>query len=276
MKKLAGVALLAVCITAMAALHSPLYADARESAGAATSKDVAKQLQNPVADIYTVPFENDFLYNLGPRESGYLYKLVLQPVVSLTLNDDWLLVLRPILTQMSQRDVFDDTTQQGLGDTELEPFLSPKKAGKVLWGIGPILLLPTAALPQLGAGKWGIGPNGVVLVQPDPWTIGVLANQTWSYAGDARRSDVSLTYMQPFISYTLARGSSVGISSESSYNWESDSWTVPIIGDVSQVLPFFFHEYISISLAGMYYPVPSRNSPEWGTRVTLTFIFLKH
>jgi hypothetical protein len=71
-------------------------------------------------------------------------------------------------------------------------FFSPKKSSKVIWGVGPQLLLPTATKTGiLGQGKFGMGPTAVVLVQPGKWTLGFLINNVWSVAGHAGLPDVN-------------------------------------------------------------------------------------
>jgi hypothetical protein len=45
-------------------------------------------------------------------------------------------------------------------------------------------------------------PTAVVLTQKSGWTVGILANHVWSYAGDDDRAEVNSTFLQPFIAYT--------------------------------------------------------------------------
>jgi len=52
----------------------------------------------------------------------------------------------------------------------------------------------------LGSEKWDIGPTGVVLRQTGPWTYGMLANHIEPFAGKDSRTDISATFIQPFIS----------------------------------------------------------------------------
>ena len=82
-------------------------------------------------------------------------------------------------------------------------FFSPKKptANGVIWGAGPVILVPSATDSALGSEKWGAGPTGLVLKQEGPWTYGILANHLQSFAGDDDRTDVSATFVQPFVSY---------------------------------------------------------------------------
>src|SRR6516225_7595732 len=60
-----------------------------------------------------------------------------------------------------------------------------RKPSKIIWGVGPALLLPTATDDALGSGKWSIGPSVVALVQPVEFTIGALVRRSWSFAGSS-------------------------------------------------------------------------------------------
>ncbi len=130
--------------------------------------------------------------------------------------------------------------QSGLGDITQSLFFSPKNPGPsgIIWGVGPAFLVPTGTDDLLGTGKWGAGPTAVVLKQMDGWTVGALANHIWSFAGDGDRADVSSTFLQPFVSYTTADAWTFGVNTESTYNWETEEWSVPInftVGEAGQV-----------------------------------------
>ena len=70
-------------------------------------------------------------------------------------------------------------------------FFFPAKPRKVIWGAGPVFVLPTATSKVLGQGKLSIGPSLVVLLQPSRWTIGALTNNVWSVAGPGSRRAVN-------------------------------------------------------------------------------------
>jgi len=45
----------------------------------------------------------------------------------------------------------------GTGDLSWSAWLSPSKAGKIIWGLGPALQLPTSSSHDFGSGEFGIG-----------------------------------------------------------------------------------------------------------------------
>src|ERR1700722_9270884 len=71
--------------------------------------DQAKQSQNPIANLISVPFQNNMNLNAGP-ERETLIVLNIQPVVPISIGSDWNLITRTILpvsskpAQSSNRD----------------------------------------------------------------------------------------------------------------------------------------------------------------------------
>jgi hypothetical protein len=136
-------------------------------------------------------------------------------------------------------------------------------------------LLPTATENVLGTEKWGIGPTAVALKQTGPWTIGFLGNHIWSVAGDDDRADVNATFLQPFVSYVTQTKTTFGLTTESTYDWESDQWSVPVIVQVAQLFKIG-PQILQLAVAGKYWAVSPDDGPEgWGYRVQLTFLFPK-
>jgi hypothetical protein len=150
------------------------------------SEGLATQLANPLAALISVPFQGNYNGGIGPEEDGEQYYVNIQPVVPITLNEDWNLISRTILPIIDQEDIFPGAGSQfGLGDTTESLFLSPSHTvNGITWGVGPVFFIPTATDELLGADKWAIGPTAVVLWQGSGWTVGALANQIWSVAGD--------------------------------------------------------------------------------------------
>jgi hypothetical protein len=241
--------------------------------------ELAKQLSNPVASLISVPFQANYDFNIGPTGDGSRFTLNIQPVVPLSLNKDWNLIIRTILPIVSQHDVFypalpQNRTQSGLGDTTQSFFLSPKAPGPggIIWGLGPVALFPTATDDLLGGEKWGLGPTLVLLKQTGGWTYGVLANQIWSVAGDDHRQNISAAFVQPFVTYTTKTHTTFGVNTESTYNWEDEQWTVPINGFISQILKIG-KQPVSIQLGGRYYAETPSGGPDWGLRLTFTLLY---
>jgi len=205
----------------------------------AADADLAQELTNPIASIVTVPIQMNFDNDIGVNDQGSKITTNVQPVIPFDINPDLNLITRTIMPVIHQDEVFPGQGSQfGLGDINMSLFFSPKKptAGGVIWGVGPVFLLPTATDPLLGGKKWGVGVGGVALTLRGPWTIGGLANHVWSVAGDSDRSDISNTFLQPFIAYTWPSAWTVSAQSESTYNWKTEQWSVPVTFGVSKLV----------------------------------------
>ena len=264
-----------ILLAALCGLIVPARAAEPVAAGDAAA-ELAKKLSNPVAALISVPLQNNFDFGAGPGGDGFQYKLNIQPVIPITLNEDWNLISRTILPYVYQENIFGKTSQSGLSDTVQSLFFSPKAptAGGWIWGAGPVLLLPTATDDLLGAEKWGAGPTAVLLKQQNGWTYGVLANHLWSFAGEDARADVNATFLQPFVSFSTKKQTTFVLNTESTYDWETSQWTVPVNVVVSQLvkvgkLP------VQFSLGGRYYAEKPAQGPEWGLRFAVTFLFPK-
>lgn len=242
------------------------------------NEELAKKLSNPVAALISIPFQGNYNGGLGPEEDGEQYYVNVQPVVPITLNEDWNVISRTIVPIIYQDDLFPGAGSQfGLGDTTQSFFFSPSKpVNGIVWGVGPVFYLPTATDDLLGADKWGVGPTAVALWQGSGWTVGVLANQIWSVAGDSSQPDISSSFLQPFVSYTTPDAWTFTLNTESTYNWETDEWSVPINGVISKLVRFG-KQPVSL-FAGLRYWA---DSPEdigptgWGARAGFTILLPK-
>jgi len=155
-------------------------------------------------------------------------------------------------------------------------FFSPKDPGPggLIWGVGPVFLLPSATDSLLGSEKFGLGPTAVLLKQDHGWTYGILANQIWSVAGNDNRDDVNATFLQPFLAYTTKKQTTFTINSESTYDWEHEQWTAPINLMVAQLVKVGKMP-IQFQVGGKYYIDGPQNTPDWGIRFNVTLLFPK-
>jgi hypothetical protein len=261
-----------IAISVLFILQAALAADANAQT---SSADLAKQLANPIAALISVPFQLNIDRDLGPIDAGDRVTLNIQPVIPISLNEEWNLISRTILPVIDQQDIFPGAGSQfGTGDVVQSVFFSPKAATASgwIWGAGPVLLLPTASDDLLGADKWGIGPTGVALKQDGPWTYGALANHIVSVGGDSDRSDINATFLQPFISYTTPDGWSYTAQAEATRDWENHEWNVPVgvlVGKVSRI----GSQMVQFGAGIRYYASSTDNGPE-GLAFRFNFVLL--
>ena len=277
MKSRAASAAVEAALSLALAAHAPLAsAQPAAATGSRSAKELAKELSNPVAALISVPFQLNYDRGIGPAEDGTRWLLNIQPVVPVMLNADWNLILRTIVPVVWQDEVVPGAGSQfGLGDVVQSLFFSPTAptSGGLIWGAGPVVLLPTGTDSLLSGRKWGAGPTGVVLKQEGSWTYGALANHLWSVAGSDARPNINATYLQPFVSYTTPEALTFAFNTESTYDWQNRQWTVPLNATVSKVTRIG-EQMISFGGGVRYWAEGSDAAPSgWGARLFVTLLF---
>ena len=243
-------------------------------------QDSAKAARNPVANVIKLPFAESLNFDLGSftRTSNSLQIL---PVIPLQITKNWLLVNYIVSNGLVYQP---DVNRQvggntGLGDTNPTLFVTPARAQKVIWGVGPSLLVPTATNVALGQGKWALGPSVVALVQPDWGSGGVLIQNEWSIAGDRRRPQVNQMLLEYLLSYNLPKDWYLTTQPTISADWTQNSrnrWFVPFGGGVSRTFSFG-KQAIDANMAIYRSIVGPENHvyPKWQINLQLTLLFPK-
>lgn len=102
-------------------LLTPLSTHASEPQQPSTQEpseeELVKQTQNPVADLISVPFQNNFNFAAGPAHNHQVYLLNIQPVIPIHITEDWNLITRiiqPVINLPSLAPGIGSAT--GLGD----------------------------------------------------------------------------------------------------------------------------------------------------------------
>jgi hypothetical protein len=254
----------------------------RESEGA-----LAKQSQNPIANLISLPLQLNVHLGVGPDDDE-VYVLNVQPVIPFELSEDWNLITRTIVPLISTGDVFEGLPEtpggdgrdsaSGLGDVNFSAFFSPRDTGSLTWGVGPAVSLPTATDDVLGSGKVSLGPTGVVVWTEGPWVLGGLARQVWSVAGDSDRDSVSQTVIQPFVNYNLDDGWYLVSAPVITANWSApdsgDRWMVPLGGGAGRTFRIG-SQPVNVGLHAYYNIERPDFGPDWSLRFVFQFLFPK-
>ena len=183
-----------VTLSVMAAV--PVFADS----------DLAKKSQNPIGNMISLPMQNNTYFGVGPSEE-WANSFQFQPVYPVNLGKINLInraiipinylaeqeVTVPVRTQVNTGFVeFDVDSVGGLGNITYQGFLSPAEPGKVIWGAGPVLQIPTNTDDRLGTDKWSAGVGGVALTMPGKWVLGFLGIQSLEFCRTERRGGCQL------------------------------------------------------------------------------------
>jgi hypothetical protein len=241
------------------------------------SPEIAKQAQNPIANLISVPLENDFNPQTGiDKDDSYV--LEMKPVIPFHLSNDWTLITRTIIPVIQVPDLtprVGGTT--GLGDVQESFFLSPTKAGPVIWGAGPVITLPTATQGILGTKKLSLGPTVVVLRIQGHWLFGTLAQNLWSVEGPSARPDVNQMLLQPFVNYNLRHKWYLTSSPIITANWEvrpDERWVVPVGGGVGKIV-HFGRQPVNVYTQLFRNVERPDGTTHWSARFQMQFLFPK-
>jgi hypothetical protein len=236
--------------------------------------DLAKELSNPISSLISVPYQFNYDEGLGAAGIGKRTTVNLQPVAPFSISENWNVISRTILPFIDQRDVVPGTRQSGIGDVVQSVFFSPKEptAGGLIWGVGPVFLLPTGT-NGLSANQFATGLTSVVLKQSNGWTYGALANHLRSVGGGG--TNISTTFVQPFLSYTTAGLWTYGLNAEATYDWISNQAAVPVNLTATK-LTKIAGQPVSLGGGVRYWADSAPGGPSgWGARVLVTFLFPK-
>jgi hypothetical protein len=252
-------------------------ASSQADASGSSDTDIAKKIQNPVGDVYSFPFQSNTNFGVGPH-SGTQEILNIQPVIPIHLTPDWNLISRTILPLVWTPDLSPaPSVPFGTGPTTASLFLSPAKpTNGWLWGLGPVVQIPTISSTTLGSNVWGGGPTAVLVYLNGPWVAGALANNVFSFGGvHGPGGNAYNNFLgQPFVNYNFGQGWYVTTSPIVTASWETPGtkWTVPIGGGAGRVfrvgkLP------INLSLSAYYNVVRPDFGARWQLRSQVTLIF---
>jgi hypothetical protein len=231
---------------------------------------LAKQLANPLAALISLPVQQNLDY--GYTNDGWKSTTNIQPVIPVSISEDWNVISRTIIPYNYAEDLVRPGSAKGFGDILQSTFFSPKAPTRNgwIWGAGPVVSLPTGD-DDFTVDEWLLGPTAVFLKQDGAVTYGALINHVWDVSGD---TDVSATFFQPFLAYGAGGGATYTVNLESTYDWNSDQWTVPVNLVYSKVTSIG-SQLVSLSAGVRAYIDKPDGGPDWGLRFVCTFLFPK-
>ena len=264
----------------LATLTAPLFLMST-LAHADSAAEMAKKLQDPLANIKALMTDNDINFNTGKDETSYGFQL--QPVYAIPFEDQGFnLVNRAVIPFLGiapegQKPILGEPLPSGesyawgLSDSLLQFFFSPRTDDPWKWGIGPMFSLPTRTDDLLKGPGWGAGPIAVL--------VGGAGNLSTAFIGGHLWGDVegfSTSILQPMLFYNIGtEGWTVHYNNIISYNWNADSrnaWTVPLGLGVSKTFALKGGHGID-PLVGVYYNVARPDgAADWAIKWAITWL----
>ncbi len=255
-------------------------------AAASNAEELRKESQNPIANLISVPVQENWNFGIGSA-NRVQNVLNIQPVIPFSMSKDWNLITRwitPIVFQplpiaQPGGPPEQQTGVYGLGDINPSFLFSPKKS-KVIWGVGPTFVFPTATnTTYLGQGKLSMGPSVVVLVQPPHFTLGFLTNNYWSVAGHSDRDKpaVNQFLLQWFVNYNMKKGWYLKTAPIVTADWrqtDGGRWNVPMGGGFGRIMKLGFQP-VNLSAEAYGNTVHPPGASPWTLRLSFTLLFPK-
>ena len=259
-----------LCVTAtIIVIATPCFAQ--------TSDNKEKALldaENPIATRISVPFQSNTYFSSGPLEkTGNV--VITQPIVPIKLTRDWYLITRWVtrVVYVPRRSP-DHGSAFGLGNLQPEFYFSPAHTGKVTWGVGPKLYLPTATSDALGINRLGGGLAAAALTTNGPWIIGIIAHNVWAGSGKERVDQMTLS---PFVYFNVRDGWYFVSSPVITSNWAATSsgrWTVPLGGGIGRLFKIG-KQPVNTRIQGLHNAARPDFGPSWQLQVQMQFLFSK-
>lgn len=241
-------------------------------------EDAAMAAQNPLANVISVPFQNNTNFGIGIYDKTSNVTNI-QPILPVTLGKKgWLLINRFIIPFPKSTPVPEFENEgniTGIGDVTYTAWFAPPVKGKLTWGFGPITIWPTASDEVLGQGKFSIGPSFVFVYGTPKYMAAAIISNWFSVAGDSDRPDVNTFYFQYIFTYFLQNKWYLSTAPINLANWEANDgqkWTVPLGGGFGKMfnlgkLPMDFQ------IQGFYNVIKPDIIGDWQLRVQLKLIF---
>lgn len=201
------------------------------AARAQTAAEVAAA-NNPLAPITAINLQNYYVPTIYGSPDSTANTMLLRGVIG---TESMILRATLPLSTISGNGI----DKSGAGDLNVfDAFLLPRK-GHTQFGVGPLLVFPTASNQALGAGKWQAGAAVVVISTPAPaLLIGGLVTYQHSFAnsGSVERPTTSVFVAQPLMIAQVGGGWYLRSTAVWNFDFAQGTWNIPIGVGAGKVL----------------------------------------
>ena len=242
--------------------------------------ELAKAAQNPIADMISLPFQNNTNFNVGPEKKTQNI-LNIQPVYPVSLGADWNLITRTIVPLISQPGFAPGQDREnGLGDIQFSAFFSPKR----WWTAGSgASARSRSSTPRATSGSArACGDSGRRRWPCTSARPGSTARSSTT-CGRCRKTKAGATSTRCCCSHSSTTtfpqspGRYLTFAPIITADWEADSgqrWTVPLGLGIGQIMRWG-KQPVNLQASAYYNVERPDNAGNWQLRLQLQFLFPK-
>lgn len=260
--------LLALCLFGI--LSNSSFAD--------SSLNLAKTVQNPLrvnpeSRYYSYTLENYSNFGTGTTHTTQDV-LEFNPLVPLHFTANYDVIIKTVIPFVRQASGTGNGFLYGLGDINPAFYVTPAVNSTVLWGVGPILYLPTATNTALGMGKVSIGPALAFIAMPGRWSLSISTYNYWSVAGKSGFPNTNFFNFQYYITYNFHKGWYITTQPDVTADWtatSSERWTVPIGAGVGRTFKLS-GQPVNFSLQAYANVVHPSVGPQWSLQLAFDLL----
>jgi len=251
-------------------MSGPAWAEASRSSG--QNKSLGAKAADPTAPLIQMTTDQDIVFsNRGGQ--GMAYQFLLQPVIPLPSYRAFPIgqIIRPTIPIVTSPG---PDRRSGLGDISVFDIFLPKRFSWGAFGVGPTVVFPSATDDRLGQGKWQVGPALALIYEAiRHLQLGVIIQNSISFAGKNNRESVNQMTVQPIIQYNLPQEWYVSVGD---LNWTFD-WkaggdaTIPVALQLGRVIPVFGQQ-MNLAIEPFYVAAHNGPSARWGVRIGISLL----
>lgn len=230
---------------------------AQDNNGNISIEEMTKKRQNPVEGLRSIYLQSVVIPDTG--ENGTAQSYSVQPVWPFKISENLKLITYTIIPvqYLPKLDPLGDSAF-GLGNILFNGYFSPtKKKGKLVYGAGPALQLPTRTDAALGSNSVSLGPSVLLYYAGDKFSAGAVVQNYWSLGGTGVNK-VDLFSIQYMAYYNFDKGWFASSNATIEANWlaeEGEKWLIPIGGGAGKTFQIGKSKQFYCGTAQLFYNV---------------------
>ncbi len=256
---------------------------ARAGQNTNAAAEMARKLQDPLANISVIMTDNDILFRTGDGETSYQFQI--QPVHAIDFPEyGFTLIPRAVIPIVGAAPLADipglenpqpagGGTTWGLSDIITQVFFAPKTESNWKWGAGPQISWDTHTDSMLKGPGWGAGVAGVLTGSLTPAvSLSFIVGNLWAFQGD-----FNTLLLQPMLFYNFdsVPGAYIGYNAVITADWKADSgniWTVPLGSVVGRTFDMGGGYGLDLMVGAYANVAKPEGGPDWSLKFGVNFL----